>query len=132
MVLITSSGGSTGRYSIAKVPRFTRCFITKLASRIYGDLDSRSWLSAQDAYSGGVLSQLMRHAGANGDVGRVVAFQQAGHHAPVGQHGQRPYQSRPAAASRSTRARTSGDSMNSGALVASATLNGARSRIGGR
>jgi hypothetical protein len=42
--LITSSGGSTGRYSIAKVPRFTRCFITKLASRIYGDPRFAQWL----------------------------------------------------------------------------------------
>jgi hypothetical protein len=43
-----------------------------------------------DDYSGGIRSQLLRNAVANGDAGRVVnfykGFQQAGH-APAGQHG---------------------------------------------
>jgi hypothetical protein len=66
---------------------------------IYADSRFADWLARPDDYSGGIRSQLMRHAVANGDVSRVVAFyrgfQRAGH-APAAQYG-RTFQSRPAA-----------------------------------
>jgi hypothetical protein len=41
---------------------------------IYADPRFSSWLSMQDDYSGGIRSQLMRNAVANGDARRVVQF----------------------------------------------------------
>ena len=56
------------------------------------------WLSSPDPHTDATRSQLLRHAVANGDAGRVVrfyqGFQREAHHAPAGQ---RSHQSRPAA-----------------------------------
>ena len=60
------------------------------------------WLSAPDDYAGVARSQLMRHAVANSDASRVVAFYQgflaqSGHHAPA-RESRGGYQSRQPAA----------------------------------
>jgi hypothetical protein len=72
---------------------------------IYADPRFAAWLASPDEYSGGIRSQLMRNAVANGDAARVVRFYQgflaeAGHQAPAGQRsrssasGNKPFYSR--------------------------------------
>jgi hypothetical protein len=63
---------------------------------IYADPRFAEWLSAPNDYSGGIRSQLMRSAVANGDAARVVAFYRgflSDHGAPRGSSS-RSYQSR--------------------------------------
>jgi hypothetical protein len=65
--------------------------------RVYSDPRFSQWLSQPDSYSGGIRSQLMRNAVANGDAARVVAFYRgflSDHGAPRGSSS-RSYQSRP-------------------------------------
>ena len=65
--------------------------------QVYSDPSFAQWLSLPDDYSGGIRSQLLRNAVANGDAHRVVQFYR-GFQAAAGQHGQaRSYRSRPAA-----------------------------------
>jgi hypothetical protein len=67
---------------------------------VYADPAFAEWLSSPDPYAGETRSQLMRGAVAAGDASRVVRFYQGfqrDDHAPAGQRGQRPHQSRPAA-----------------------------------
>jgi hypothetical protein len=69
---------------------------------VYGDVRFAQWLALPDFYSGAPRSQLMRHAVAVGDVGRVVAFYRGflAEHGAAGERvpGQRPGTRSPATA----------------------------------
>jgi hypothetical protein len=60
---------------------------------IYSNPAFSQWLSLPDDYSGGIRSQLMRHAVANGDAARVVNFYR-GFQQEAGQPQSRSYQPR--------------------------------------